>query len=440
MQTHIEKLDGLKHKMTIDVDWDHISEKENQKINQVARTADISGFRKGKVPAKIVKQRYGASIRQEVLAKIVEETLSSVIEEKNIDFAGKPEIQFDHENAKEGEKYSFIVNYEVYPEFEVNELANQVITHVTAEVTEEDIDQTIEDLREQQADYQVADRPAENGDVVVIDFIGYLNGDKFEGGEAAGHSLKLGSGTFIPGFEEQIHGLTKGQQKTIEVTFPEDYHSEELAGKKVQFEVTVNEVKAPVLPELDDSFAEKFDIKPEDGGINQLRENLVNNLTNELSNKLKQINADKLFEMLYDNNQFELPEVLIKNEQEHMQQLRVEQLKRQFGSEEAFDIPLEKFQKAAERRVALSLMIKKLIEKYEIQPDNDLIDQLITERFGNVGDVQTIKNYFKSNKEFMQSLEFQALELQVINKLLENMQIKEEQQSFFEVMHGKKKA
>lgn len=434
MQTQIEQLDGLKRRLTIQVEWEPIYKKELQKINEIAKKANIAGFRPGKAPVKIIKQRYGDSIRHEVLTEIMQKSVEDAVEQEKLEFAGQPEFSFDDEQTKENEILVFHVNYEMYPQFEVNELEGESITHVTASVTDSDIDQTLTDLQKQHAEWQPVERAAEDGDMVVIDFTGFLDGEKFAGGEAKGHRLILGSNSMIPGFETSIIGMSKADVKMIDVTFPAEYHSEDLAGKAAQFEITVHDVSEPKLLPLDDDFAEKFDIK--EGGLAKLRETMQQQLSTELTKTLRQKNNQSLFDLLLEKNTFDLPEVMVNNEQMHMKSQAESQFKQQYGVEQAPDMPLDEFRKGAERRVALSLIIKAIIKKHEIKVDEQKIDELFEERFGGMGDVSTLKAYFRSNQQFMDSMNFQALELQVIEKLLEKMQINEETQSFFHVMRG----
>lgn len=434
MQTQIEKLDGLKHKLTIQVEWQEIDQKESQKLKEVAKKANIPGFRQGKVPASIVKQRYGESIRHEVLTDVMQNSLKEVIEKESLDFAGQPDVQFDNEQTKEGELFVFTIGYESYPAFEVNELDNLPITQITAKITDADIEKTLLDLQKQQAEWNDVDRAAKDGDTVIIDFTGFVDGEKFEGGEATGHRLVLGSGSMIPGFEDGIIGMKKDDEKTIDVTFPKDYHHDGLAGKPTQFLIKVSQVQESVLLPLDDAFAEKFDVK--EGGIAKLREDMRQKLETEMATTLRHKNTETLFNMLLENNKFDLPEVMLINEQKHMKQQREEQYKQRFGAEHAPDVPLEEFIKGAERRVALSLIIKAIIKKHNISIDEKKVDELFKERFAGMGDLDMLKNYFRQNEQFMESMNFQALELQVIEKLLGNMQIKNEEQSFLKVMRG----
>lgn len=451
MQTQIEKLDGLKYQVKVQIDWTDVDQREQKELKKITQQANIPGFRPGKAPLNFIKQRYGQSVRQEVFSKIIEQSVAEIIEKQTTELAAYPDVTVDAEGTQEGQQFAFIMTYETLPEFVLNECHGEVIKKITAELTDEDVEKTLRDLQKQKATFTLSDKSADLGDVVFIDFnVFSSDGTRLSDMSEEGYRLVLGSDTMIPGFEEAIVGLSAGDEKEFVLTLPTDYGDESIAGQSIQFKVKVHSVNIPELPPLDDKFAEHFDIK--EGGIDKLREETRHRLENELSAKLKSINHDHFLERLLEKNPMDLPEVLIASEQKSIRQERIARLKeyakRYFGLEDISQLPvpsLEQFRSEAERRVALMLIMRKVIEQHTLTPDEAKIDELLKERFqipeqDNNETLNSLKGYIQKNENFMNTLRGQALELQVIDKLLENVQFELEEQSFFYVMRGEENA
>jgi len=280
MQVSIETLSGLERRMTIEVPAEEVENQVKSRLQEAAKTFHMKGFRKGKVPVKVIKNRFGAGVRQEVVGELMSQSWAEAVSKENVKPAGQPKIE--PKNLEEGQNLEFIATFEVYPEIELQDFSGIKVEQKNAEITESDIDKMIETLRDQRRKFQAADRPSAEGDQVNIDFIGTMDGEEFEGGTATGSNLVIGSKRMIPGFEDGLLGLSGGDEKTLELTFPEDYHSKELAGKAVKFTVKLNTVKEAVLPELDDDFFASFDVA--EGGIDAFRKEVTANMARELKN------------------------------------------------------------------------------------------------------------------------------------------------------------
>ncbi len=294
MQTSIEQLEGLKQKLLVEMDWESISNDEAKKYQELMKKTRIDGFRPGKVPLNIVKQRFGAAVREEIIHLTMAKTFEEVVEEQSISFVGIPEFDMNNETTQEGATLAFSVIYEVLPEFEVNDAAGDSVTKITAKITDSDLEEALEGLRKQRVEWKDVERAAQDKDSVTIDFEGFLNGEAFEGGSAKGYQLELGSKSMIDGFEENIIGMKAGEMKDIHLTFPEKYHNDKLAGKDVTFKITMQAVEEPILPELDEKFADSFGVK--EGGIEKLREDMMESMQSELNIALRNKFRDEIFQ------------------------------------------------------------------------------------------------------------------------------------------------
>jgi len=263
MQVSIETLTGLERRMTIEVPAEQVESQVRSRLQEAAKTFNMKGFRKGKVPVKVIKNRFGDGVRQEVVGEVISQSWVEAVTKENVKPAGQPSIE--PKNLEEGQNLEFIATFEVYPEIELKDFSGVTIEKKQADILDADIDKMIETLREQRKTFKEVDRKSQEGDQVNVDFVGSVDGEKFDGGEAKGTNLILGSKRMIPGFEEGLVGVSGGESLTLPVTFPEDYQNKELAGKKAEFAITVNNVSEPTLPELDDDFFSSFDVA--EGGL-----------------------------------------------------------------------------------------------------------------------------------------------------------------------------
>ena len=278
MQVSVETTKGLERKMTIAVPSEKVDTAVNNRLQEAARNVKLDGFRKGKVPFKVIKSKYGAGVRQEVVGELISQSFYEAIHQESLKPAGQPSI--DPKNLKEGEDLEFVATFQVYPEITLPDFSKMKIERLGAEISESDIDEMIETLRKQRQAWEIAERAAASEDMVNMDYVGRLDGEEFEGGSAKGTNLVLGSERMIPGFEAGIEGKKAGDVFTLKLSFPEEYHNKDLAAKAVEFEITLNSVSEQVMPALDEEFYKSFGV--ETGGNDAFREEVTKNMRREL--------------------------------------------------------------------------------------------------------------------------------------------------------------
>lgn len=435
MSVSVETLNGLERKLTVSIPNEKIEAAMIDRLKTLAHKVKVDGFRPGKAPMHVVKNRYGESVRMEVAQDMIQETLYSAIQEKDLKLAGFPSIA--PEEIKPGVDFTYHATFEVLPEFEVQELQNDEIEVTKAEVTDKDVDDMIEKLREQSKEWEEVTRKSKNGDKVNIDFEGFIGDEAFEGGAAKEYEIELGSGAMIPGFEDGIKGAKAGEDIEIKVTFPEDYGQKDLAGKEATFKIKVNSVLAGKLPELNDAFAEKFNIK--EGGVDALKKDIRQNMERELERRLSSVNRDRLFASLMKTNPIELPNVMIDKEIEH---LKHEMFHRVFGhqhrdDEKIPDFPRELFEEEAKKRVHLGLLFSKYVEKHNIEPDDARVNETLDKLATAYVDPDEFRDYYTQNAERLGEIKALVTEEMVASKIGESAKLVEKQKSYDEVMNPK---
>ncbi len=432
MQVSIEVLQGLQRRLSVELPWEQVSEIESAKFNELSRSkkVKIDGFRPGKpIPLSVLKTRFGADIRSEALQEVTQKSFFEAVEQESIELAGYPHIEV--KDNEEGKPYIYVATFEVYPTINLTDLNGQTINKTVASVTDADVDDTLSKLQKQHAEWETVERAAENGDQVTFDFLGKVDGVAFEGGEAKDFALELGSKQMIPGFEDALVGVKAGDETVIDVTFPEDYRVDDLAGKPSQFDIKVHKVAAAKLPELDDAFAEKFNVK--EGGIAALREEIKTNMSNDLDSRLSAEYKDAVFEKMLELNDFEVPKSLVDQEIVNLQQQAKEQYKMRFGTESLPDQPAELFEESAKKRVALGLILSEVVKKHELKADADKVKELVEQRASMYEQSEEIVKWIYSNEEQLKQIEAMAIEEQVIDKLTESATITEQTKSYEEV-------
>jgi len=435
MQVSIETISDLERRLTVGVPASEIDTEVQKRLQQAAKNIRLNGFRKGKVPIKVVKQRYGASVRQEVLGDVINRTFYEAVRKEDVKPAGQPSIE--PKEFGEGKDLEYVATFEVYPSLELADFSQYEVTRYSAEVTAEDVDKMIEVLREQQASWVSVERAAAEGDQVNIDFVGTRDGEEFEGGSAQGQDLVLGSGSMIPGFESGLEGLSAGEEKTLSLTFPDDYQDEQLRGAQVEFKVTVNAVKEQELPELNKDFYAKFGV--EKGGKPQFRKEVKANMARELKNAIKTKTKAQVMDALLDSHKVELPKALVASE---IETLREQMMQRFGGQQQDFDVksllPDSMFQQEAERRVALGLIVGEIIKANKLKPDAQRVDEMIEDLASTYEEPEAVVDYYKQNQELLSSVESAALEDQVVDLVLEKAQVKDQPSSYDDVIAAAK--
>jgi len=431
MQVSLETTSGLERRLTIGVPAEQVDTEVENRLKQAARTVTIKGFRKGKVPMSVVKQRFGAGVRQEVVGDVINRSFYAAVQKENVRPAGQPAIQAKQLAA--GKDLEYVATFEVYPTVQLSDLTAYELTRYTAEVTDADVDNMIEVLRKHQTTWTPVERAAEDGDQVNIDFVGTKDGVEFSGGKAEGQNLVLGSNSMIPGFEAGVVGLKSGEEKTITVTFPADYQAEELKGAEAKFAIKVNSVSAPQLPELNKEFFVKFGV--EKGGEKQFRKEVRANMDRELANALKAKVKTQVMEALLGSHKTDLPKALVANE---IEVLRNQMLQRFGGQQQNFDVksllPDTMFQEEAERRVTLGLVVGEIVKLSKLKPDAKRVKSMIEDIASTYQEPKEVVEYYNGNQELLAGVESAVLEDQVVDYVLAGAKVSEQASSYDEII------
>ena len=425
MQGSIESSTGLERQLKIGVPADTIEQEVTARLQKATKTVSIKGFRKGKVPLRVVKQHYGKGVRQEVIGEVINSSFYKAIQQEDLRPVGQPRI--DDLNDVEGKDLEFMAIFEVYPEVELAALTKVKISRPASELVETDVETMIEVLRNQQAKFEVADKAAEDGDQLNIDFVGTAKGEEFAGGSADAQDLVLGSDQMIPGFEAGLIGVKAGDETVLKLKFPKDYQSDDLKGKAVVFSVKVNTVANKELPELNDEFFKLYGV--EEGGEAKFREDIQANMERELRNAIRTKVKNRIMNQLFELNKVELPAALVTNEITNLKQ----QMVQQFGGGQEIDLsilPDDMFKEKAERRAALGVIVSELVKVEEITPDEVQVRARIDEIASTYEQPKEVVDYYYSKPELLSSVEAVVLEDQVTELVLAKAKVKEEVLSY----------
>ena len=433
MQVSIETTSGLERRLTVGVPAARVDSEVNSRLQKAAKNVRLDGFRPGKVPMRVIRQRFGEGVRQEVLGEVMNQSFQEAIVQEKLRPAGQPSIE--PKNLDAGKDLEYIATFEVFPEVSVTELAGLEINKPTATVAKEDVDNMIEIFRKQQGGFGEVERAAAEGDKVNIDYTGTKDGEEFEGGSAEGSDLELGSGRMIPGFESGIEGMNAGDEKTLQLSFPDDYHNEDLKGAAVEFKIKLNSVSEQLLAELNEDLYSNYGV--ETGGEEQFREEIAQNMARELNNAVKATVKQQVMDAVLDaHDSLEVPKALIAQEIGGMRN----QMFQQFGGAGGADLDLdsllpdEMFSEQASRRVKLGLILAELVQKQELRPDPDKVRAAVEEMASTYQDPEEVVNHYYSNPDQLASVESMVLEDQVVEKLLENANITESECTYQEAL------
>ena len=421
MQVSIESSTGLERQLKIGVPAEKIDQEVINRLQKAMKTVSIKGFRKGKVPLKVVKQHYGKGVRQEVVGEIVNSSFYEAIQQEDLKPVGQPQI--NDISDKEGQDLEFMAVFEVFPEVALKPLTKVKLDRPVAEVTDADIESMIDQLRNQQSTFKVGKKKAKDGHQVNIDYVGTRDGEEFDGGKAEGQDLILGSNSMIPGFEKGLAGLSAGEETVLKLSFPEDYHAEDLKGAAVEFAVKVNSVASKVLPKMDDEFFKLFGV--ESGGEEKFREDVVANMERELRNAIRTKVKNRVMNQLFELNSVDLPSALVANEITQLKQ----QMVQQFGGGQQIDLsmlPDDMFREKAERRAALGVIVSEIVKVEELSPDEDQVRARVDEIASTYEQPKEVVDYYYSKPELLSSVEGVVLEDQVTELVLAKAKIKEQ--------------
>ena len=437
MQVSIETTSNLERRLTVGVPAERVEVEVNSRLQKAAQKAKLPGFRPGKVPLKVMHQRYGAGVRQEVLGEVVSQSFQEAVIQEKLRPAGQPSIE--PKSLEPGKDLQYVAIFEVFPDVELVDMKDFPVAKPVAQVKEEDVDNIIEVFRKQQGTWDEVKRPAILTDKVNLNYTGLKDGQEFEGGSAQDSDLELGSGRMISGFEDGIVGMKPEDEKTLELSFPDDYHNEDLKGAAVEFKITLNKILELVPAKIDEELFAKYGV--EEGGEERFREDVSANMARELKNAVEASVKQQVMDALLEAHQsLEVPKALVGQEITAMRQ----QMFQQFGGAGNMDLDLEAllpdtmFSENAERRVKLGLVLAEYISSYELRAGNEQVSKAIEEIASTYESPQEVIDYYQSNPQQRSSVESKVLEDQVVEKLLARANITENKSSYQDVIGAEK--
>lgn len=431
MQVSVETTQGLERRATIVVPAGVIDNEVKRLLKDEYRNRRINGFRKGKVPPNVLQKLFGKEARARAASNLMQSKYFEAMMQEKINPVGMPAIE--PKVNEEGKDFEFVATFEVYPEVTVTALDKINVEKPDVAVTDKDVDNMLVTLQKQHSTWKEIKRKSKKGERITIDFTGSIDGEEFDGGKATDFALELGEGRMIPGFEDQIIGMKTGEEKTITVTFPEDYHAENLKGKEAQFAIVAKKVEERELPELNDEFVALFGIK--EGGVEALKAEVRKNMERELKNAVQGKVKEQVLKGLVETNEVELPKAMIDQE---IDVLRRQAMQRFGGNQGQFpQLPAELFEEQAKERVKVGLLLGEVIRANELVVDEKKVDDIIETTASAYEDPAEVIAYYKGNEDMMQQIRNVALEEQAIEFILSQANVKAKKSSFDELMNPK---
>jgi trigger factor len=420
----------LERRLDMTVALDEIEREVEQQLKRIAKTAKMAGFRPGKAPLKLVEKMYGGEARRDAIGAAIDKAFSALVRSQNLRIAGQPRVE-PKQGGQEG-VLEFTAIFEVYPEFQIADVSGKTIEKPVLNVTDAEVDKTIDVLRKQRTTYAAVERPATQGDRMIVDFTGRKNGEEFAGGKATDYPVFVGAGMMLPDFEAALAGMRAGEEKTFDVKFPDDYHAQDLAGQTVQFDVVVKKVEEPRLPEVDADFARALGIK--DGDVVKLREEVKGNLEREVAKRLRQRIKEQVMNLLLETHPIDVPQSLVQAEAQQMAEQALEDLKQR--NPQMKDMPVEAswFLDQAARRVKLGLIIAELVKAKDLHVKPEQVRAVVDEFAATFEDPQEVVRWYYSKPEQLAQAEALAMENNVVDWVLAQAQVIEKPVAFDELM------
>lgn len=415
MQATVEVLDGLERKIIVKTPENRVDQEVEKRLQEMLPQLKLEGFRPGKAPMHLLRQRFGTSIRYEVIGQVIDATYREAISKEKIMPAGMPNIKIIQD--KEGAPLEYYATVEIYPEVKLQSLNAAELENIKVDITPKDVDEMIHKLRLQKANWKVVDRPSQKGDRAIISFEGRQNGELFEGSTGKEIPLEIGSGMTIPGFEEGFTGHKAGEEIVLNLTFPTEYPVASLAAKPVAFKGTIHKVEEPELPPLDEDFAKQFGIK--EGGIDQLRITVLENMQREVAQKTQDHLKGQVLSKLLELHPIALPKVLVQQEIKKLQEQEQSYLSQISGGKQKISAePRAALRALAQRRVHLGLVFGKFMEQEKITADSERVNKLIEEIAASYGNTEMVKQTYRTNKELYRQLEEKVIEDELVGRLI----------------------
>jgi trigger factor len=432
MQSNLENLSTLERRLSVAIPMAEIDSEIDTRLKRLSRTVKMHGFRPGKVPMKVVAQQYGPQVRQEVLGDTLQRTFGEAVRQQNLKVAGYP--KFEPKELGEGASdFEYSATFEVYPEVQLGDISGAKISKSQLTVGDAEVDRTIEIMRKQRVGYEPADRAAENGDRVTMSYTGKIDGVEFAGGKAEDQQVVLGEGRLLPDFEAALQGMKAGDSKSFELKFPDDYHGKDVAGKTATFDVSVSEVGAPKLPEVDAEFAKSLGVG--DGDLEKMRSEIKANLEREVASRLKARVKDQVMQALLDATKVEVPKSLIASEIERLRELtRQDFAARGMPMRDDMPLPAEMFEKQAERRVNLGLILAEVVKANQLQAKPEQVRAIVEEQAQSYENPQEVVRWYYQSPERLREIESMVLEDNVVEWALRTAQVEDTTVAFDELM------
>ena len=431
MGSNVENLGALERRFDITISLEKLQSEIDNRLQRLARTAKLHGFRPGKVPLKIITQMYGVQVQQDVLNDAVHKEFKDTVQQQNLQVAGYPRFEA---KATDGNDtlYTVSATFEVYPEIVLGNLSNQSIEQPTVKVGETDIDKTLDMICKQRVTYQPVNRPAKKGDRVKIDYHGTIDGNDFAGGKSNDVYLILGDGKFLKDFEAALIDMQVGGSKSFDVVFPEDYHGKEIAGKTVTFEVTLNELSEPVLPAVDTEFAKSLGIP--DGDLQKLREGIQKDLEREVSKRARSKLKEQIMQALLSTTQIDAPSILINQEKERLLQNAKSDLEARGMKAKEISLSSDLFKEKAEYRVKLGLILAELVKVHALKATPEQVRRIIEDAAQSYENPEQVVKWHYASSERLQEAESLALEENVVDWALGKIKLINKTVTFDELM------
>ena len=436
MQSNLEVIGSLERRIDLAVPIAVIETEVQNRLKRLAKNVKAPGFRPGKVPLGVVSKQHGPGVRQEVLGESLQKSFNAAIESHQLKIAGMPRFEPKESASTESgagqAEIRFTATFEVYPEVKVGNLSDASLKRPTVTVTDADVDSTLEILRTQRREFETVERPAQNGDLARFDFKGSLDGEPFEGSEANDFTTVVGEGRLLKAFEENLVGLSAGQSKGFDMTFPENYQAAHLAGKAVHFDVNMKEVKAPKLPEVNAEFAKSLGV--EDGDISKLRDEVKANLRREAKRRIQARVKESVMELLLKNSNLDLPRSLVGLEIQRLQNMMRADIESRGGKAKEIPLSADMFKDQAERRVRLGLILAQVVESHGLGSKPEQVRALIDEYAQSYEDPQEVVHWYYQDPQRLHEVEALALEDNVVAWVVGQVKVDDVSTKFDELM------
>jgi trigger factor len=443
MATAVETLEKLERRITITLPLAEVRAEVEKRLKDRARTAKAPGFRPGKLPMKMVAQQFGYQVETEVLNDKVGRAFNNAATENNLRVAGFPKIEPKTGEGVAEDIVAFDATFEVYPDVKVGDLATAEVEKVTSEVSESEIDKTIDILRKQRVHYHVkgeqgahgdggADHSAKSGDRVTVDFIGKIDGVEFQGGKAEDYPFVLGEGRMLPEFESASIGLKVGESKTFPLPFPDDYHGKDVAGKTAEFTITMKKIEWAHLPEVDAEFAKSLGIP--DGDIGKMRADIKANLEREVNNRVKAKTKESVMDALIKAAELDVPKALVDQDVERLMEMTRQDMSQRGMNVKDMPFPPELFTAQAERRVRLGLILAEVVKANKLEANAEQVKTQVEEFAQSYEDPQQVLKYYYADRRRLAEVEALVLEENVVNYVLGKAKVTDKPVAFDELM------